>query len=203
MLPQNLVCKYGLNYEYCNVTLARNTAPWWWYDKSETCRSVLKVFYVKLYVRSLVDKLKRFYENERCYNKIYKSEFLLCTDFSSARIVLRAGTFGVRTPVRGGGRDFSAASIDRTWVPSSLLWNGHRVLFPGAYRPERGVDFLPPLSVTLQTVYSYTASPSVRWPLPSHVLIKWYILNTTTNTRVNRDNVLVSTDILTTEASHS
>jgi len=33
--------------------------------------SVLKVFYVKLYVHPLVDKLKRFYENARCYNKIY------------------------------------------------------------------------------------------------------------------------------------
>ena len=41
--------------------LARNKAPWWWSDKIETCRSVLKcfkVFYVKLYVYSLVDKLK-------------------------------------------------------------------------------------------------------------------------------------------------
>ena len=61
MLPQHLVCKYELNCEYCNVTLARNKAPWWWSDKIETCRSVLKclkVFYVKLYLHSLVDKLK-------------------------------------------------------------------------------------------------------------------------------------------------
>ena len=29
------------------------------------------MFYVKLYVHSLADKLKRFYENARCYNKIY------------------------------------------------------------------------------------------------------------------------------------
>jgi len=45
----------------CNKTLARNEAPWWWSDKIETCRSVLKCFksvYVKLYVHSLVDKLK-------------------------------------------------------------------------------------------------------------------------------------------------
>jgi len=33
----------------------------------------LKVFYVKLYVHSLVDKLKWFYENTWCYNKIYRS----------------------------------------------------------------------------------------------------------------------------------
>jgi len=44
MLPQHLVCKYELNCEYCNITLARNKAPWWWSDKIETCRSVLKCF---------------------------------------------------------------------------------------------------------------------------------------------------------------
>ena len=44
MLPQYLVCKYELNCEYCNITLARNKAPWWWSDKIETCRSVLKCF---------------------------------------------------------------------------------------------------------------------------------------------------------------
>jgi len=27
MLPQHLVCKYQLNCEYCNITLARNKAP--------------------------------------------------------------------------------------------------------------------------------------------------------------------------------
>ena len=44
MLPQYLVCKYELNCECCNITLARNRAPWWWSDKIETCRSVLKCF---------------------------------------------------------------------------------------------------------------------------------------------------------------
>ena len=72
MLPQHLVCKYELNCEYCNITLPRNKAPWWWSDNVETCRSVLKAFYVKLYVHSLVGKLKSFYKNARCYNKIYK-----------------------------------------------------------------------------------------------------------------------------------
>jgi len=42
MLPQPLVWKYELNCEYCNITLAKNKAPWWWSDKIETCRSVLK-----------------------------------------------------------------------------------------------------------------------------------------------------------------
>ena len=58
MLPQHLVCKYELNCVYCNITLVRNKAPWWWSDKIETCWSVFNVFYVKLYVHSLVDKLK-------------------------------------------------------------------------------------------------------------------------------------------------
>ena len=50
MLPQQLVCKYELNCEYCNITLARNKAPWWWWsDKIDTCRECLKVFYVKLF----------------------------------------------------------------------------------------------------------------------------------------------------------
>jgi len=35
------------------------------------------VFYVKLYVHSLVDKLKWFYENARCYSKIYRKVCIL------------------------------------------------------------------------------------------------------------------------------
>jgi len=48
MLPQHLVCKYEFNCEYCNITLARNKAPWWWSDKIETCGSVLKCFKIVL-----------------------------------------------------------------------------------------------------------------------------------------------------------
>jgi len=54
------------------MTLVRNKAPCWWSDKIETCRSVLNVFYVNLYVHSLVDNLKWFYDNARCYNKIFQ-----------------------------------------------------------------------------------------------------------------------------------
>jgi len=46
MLPQHLVCKYELNCEYCNRTLARNKTPWWWSDKIETSRSYLRCFKV-------------------------------------------------------------------------------------------------------------------------------------------------------------
>jgi len=41
MLPQHLVCKYELNCEY---NIGKNKAPWWWSDKIENCRSVLKCF---------------------------------------------------------------------------------------------------------------------------------------------------------------
>ena len=73
MLPQYLFCKYELNCEYCNIPLARNKAPWWWSDKIETCRSVLKCFiWNYMCIRWLInwsDSTK----NARCYNKIYKT----------------------------------------------------------------------------------------------------------------------------------
>jgi len=79
MLPQHLVCKYELSCEYRNITLARNKAPWWWYDKIETCQSVLKCFksvLCKIIVHSLVDELKWFCENAQCYNKISVTLYL-------------------------------------------------------------------------------------------------------------------------------
>jgi len=64
MLPQHLVCKYELNCEYCNIPLARDKAPRMmiWQDRniSEFFKMFLKVFYMKLYVHSLVDKLKYY-----------------------------------------------------------------------------------------------------------------------------------------------
>ena len=59
MLPQNLVCKYELNCEYCNRTLARNKLPDDDLTRSKhvgVFQRVLKEFYVKLYVHLLVDK---------------------------------------------------------------------------------------------------------------------------------------------------
>jgi len=40
-----------------------------------------KVFYVKLYVHSLVDELKWFYENARCYNMVYSLKLLTILKF--------------------------------------------------------------------------------------------------------------------------
>ena len=74
-----MICCHNTSFANTNwivntITLERNWAPWWWSDKIETCRSVLKclkVFYMKLYVHSLVDKFQWFYKNTQCYNNIY------------------------------------------------------------------------------------------------------------------------------------
>jgi hypothetical protein len=43
----------------------------------------------------------------------------------------------------GGGEIFRTRP-DRPWVPSSLLYNGHRVSFPWVKRPGHGVHHPPP-----------------------------------------------------------
>ena len=45
-----------------------------WQDRNMS--ECFKVFYVKLYLHSLVDKLKWFYENARCYSEIYELQSL-------------------------------------------------------------------------------------------------------------------------------
>ena len=72
-----IILQYSqFNYEYCNITLARNKAPWWWSDKPETCRSVLKCFkkffmWNYTWIHWLInwsDSAK----NALCNNKIYE-----------------------------------------------------------------------------------------------------------------------------------
>ena len=85
-----------MNCEYCNITLAKNKAPWWWSDKIETCRNVLKclkVFYVRLHVHSLDEKFRWFYENARCYNNIYCKHSLYRTKRIQASISNAVNTF--------------------------------------------------------------------------------------------------------------
>ena len=58
-----------------------------WQDRNMS--ECFKVFYVKLYVHSLVDKLKWFYENARFYHKIYglskvKNEFMCDASLSQS-----------------------------------------------------------------------------------------------------------------------
>jgi hypothetical protein len=53
---------------------------------------------------------------------------------------LKAGPYGVRTPV--SLRDLSVLHIrhDRSWVPPSLLYSGYLGSFPGLKRRERGCN---------------------------------------------------------------
>jgi hypothetical protein len=90
---------------------------------------------------------------------------------------LRAWRSGNRIPV-GGGRYFPHHPV-RPWGPSSLQYNGYRVL-PGGERPGCGVDHPPQSSaevqgrVELYICSSYGPSwPLLGWtlPLPSY---KWY-----------------------------
>jgi hypothetical protein len=45
---------------------------------------------------------------------------------------------------------------DRSWKPSSLLYNGYRVSFPGVNRPGCGIDHPPHLAPRLKKEYSCT-----------------------------------------------
>ena len=53
---------------------------------------------------------------------------------------LKAGSYGVRTPV--SVRDLSVLHNrhDRPWSPTRLLCSGYLGSFPGLKRPGRGVD---------------------------------------------------------------
>ena len=57
IITEHLVCKYELNCEYCNIISARNKATWWWSEKMETCRSVLKCFmWNYMFIRWLINR---------------------------------------------------------------------------------------------------------------------------------------------------
>jgi hypothetical protein len=83
---------------------------------------------------------------------------------------IRAEPSGDRIPV--GGKIFHTRP-DRPWGPSSLLYNGHRVSFPGVRWPGRGVNHPPPSSAEDEErveLYLYTSSrsswPVLGWTLP-------------------------------------
>jgi len=57
---------------YYNFSKEQRSLMMIWHDRNMS--ESFKVFYMKLYVHSLVDKLKWFYDNARCYNKIYNYE---------------------------------------------------------------------------------------------------------------------------------
>jgi len=60
---------------YYNFSKEQSSLMVIWQDPNMS--ETFKVFYVKLYVQSLVDKLKWFYKNARCYNKIYTTNYRL------------------------------------------------------------------------------------------------------------------------------
>jgi hypothetical protein len=51
--------------------------------------------------------------------------------------------------------------MDRTWDPSSLLYNGYQVSLPGMKQPRHGINHLPPFSTKVKKrVELYLYSPS-------------------------------------------
>jgi len=65
----------------------------------------------------------------------------------------------VRGSNPGGGEVYHTLP-NRPWGPSSLLYNGYWVSFPGFKRPGRGVDHPPPSSAKVVYGWGYTsASP--------------------------------------------
>jgi hypothetical protein len=73
-----------------------------------------------------------------------------------------------------GGGDIFRTGPEGPWGPPSLLYNGHRVCFPGVKQPGRDVNHIPPSNDEVKErveLHFYSISPS--WPvvgrnLPSH-----------------------------------
>ena len=80
-----------------------------------------------------------------------------CSRYSAS---LRAGRSGDRIPVRG---QLFRTRPERPWGPPSLLYNGHRVSFPGVKRPGRGLNHSPPSSAEVKERIDYTSTPPLRF----------------------------------------
>ena len=83
--------------------------------------------------------------------------------------------------VRGsnpGGYDSFRTRPHQPWSPSSLLYNGYRVSFPGVKRPGRGVNHPSYLAPRLKKEQSYTPTPL----LSLHGLLQGETYFTTTTT---------------------
>jgi hypothetical protein len=76
---------------------------------------------------------------------------------------LRAGRSGVRTPWRGVGEIFRFQQV-RPRGPPRLLYNGHRVSFPGVKRPGRDVNHPPPSSDVVEYGKSIPVPPLYACP---------------------------------------
>jgi len=61
---------------------------------------------------------------------------------------------------------------DRPWHPTRLLYNRHRVSFPGIKRPGRGINHLPTSNADVkETVELYPYSPSG----PPYLVLGWIL----------------------------
>ena len=91
---------------------------------------------------------------------------------SAVGIATRCGLGGPGIESRCGDEIFSTRP-DRSWGPTSLLYNGYRLSYPGVKRPGRGVDHPLPYSSEVKEkveLYLYSTSglswPVVGWTLP-------------------------------------
>ena len=89
----------------------------------------------------------------------------------------RDSSVGIATryKLQSGNRTSAAAfrtRQDRTLGPSSLLYNGYRVSFPGLKRPERGADHRTTSNAEVkERVELYLHSPyGPSWPVPGRTL---------------------------------
>ena len=108
------------------------------------------------------------------HNSVVPSSYLLknnnyCFSVDIAYSVLVNHERIIRTVLKsnlGGGPIFRRRP-DRAWGPPTLLYNGHRVSFPGVQRPGSGSDHPPTSSVEVkQRVELYLYSPSgPSWPV--------------------------------------
>jgi hypothetical protein len=77
--------------------------------------------------------------------------------------------------VRGsnpGGSEIFRTRPHRPWGPPTLLYNGHRVSFPGVQRPGRRVNHPPPSSAEVKErveLYLYSP-PGPSWPVLGRTL---------------------------------
>jgi hypothetical protein len=79
----------------------------------------------------------------------------------------RGSSVGITTHYGLGDAGFESRRVeifrtspDRPWGPSSLLYNGYQVTFPGVKRPERGFDHPVPSSAEVkERVELYLYSP--------------------------------------------
>jgi len=119
MLPQHLVCKYELNCEYCNITLARNKAPWWWSDKIETCRSVLKCFKVLMWNYMCIRWLMNWSDSAKMHGATIRFKDLYWNIFKHVHKIRKGFVISLCLSVRPSIR---LEQLDSHWTDFHEIW---------------------------------------------------------------------------------